>query len=193
MPQATDVKKIIIEEYKKCSVDPVYFMRKYIFVQHPKRGRILFNLYPFQSKLLNLMKDENDILILKSRQLGISTLTAAYSLWLMIFRKDTNVLALATTQNTARNLVTKVIFAYEQLPRWLQLPFLEKNKLSLRLKNGSRIIAKSSSTDAARSEAVTVLILDECIVGDSKIKIRNKKTGEVKEINIEELLESKYR
>ena len=74
----------------------------------------------------------------------------------MIFHKDKNILALATTQATARNLVTKTIFMYDQLPKWLKLTAVEKNKLSLRLKNGSRIQAKSSSSDAARSEEATL-------------------------------------
>ena len=156
-----DIKKIIAQEYIKCAKDPAHFMRKYCYIQHPTRGRILFNLYPFQDKILNLFKEEQYIITLKSRQLGISTLAAGYSLWLMLFHKDKNVLALATTQATARNLVTKVTFAYDQLPKWLRLPAVEKNKLSLRLKNGSKVQAKSSSPDAARSEAVSLLLLDE--------------------------------
>jgi hypothetical protein len=79
----------------------------------------------------------------------------------MLFHKDKNVLALATTQSTARNLVTKVQFMYDQLPSWLRLKSVEKNKLSLRLTNGSRISAKSSNSDAARSEAVSLLLIDE--------------------------------
>lgn len=162
-----DVKKIVIQEYAKCAKDPAYFMRKYCYIQHPQRGRILFNLYPFQDKVLHLFKDHQYLITLKSRQLGISTLAAGYSLWLMIFHKDKNVLALATTQATARNLVTKVQFMYEQLPSWLQLKAVEKNKLSLRLKNGSRISAKSSNSDAARSEAVSLLIIDEAAFIDN--------------------------
>jgi len=162
-----DVKKIVIQEYAKCAKDPAYFMRKYCYIQHPQRGRILFNLYPFQDKVLHLFKDNQYLITLKSRQLGISTLAAGYSLWLMIFHKDKNVLALATTQATARNLVTKVQFMYEQLPSWLQLKAVEKNKLSLRLKNGSRISAKSSNSDAARSEAVSLLIIDEAAFIDN--------------------------
>jgi hypothetical protein len=156
-----DVKQIIAQEYVKCAKDPAYFMRKYCYIQHPKRGRILFNLYPFQEKVLHLFRDNQSLITLKSRQLGISTLAAGYSLWLMLFHKDKNVLALATTQETARNLVTKTIFMYDELPKWLQLPATEKNRLSLRLKNGSRIKAKSSNTDAARSEAVSLLLIDE--------------------------------
>jgi len=164
---AQNIKQIVAQEYIKCAKDPAYFMRKYCYIQHPQRGRILFNLYPFQSEVLHLFKDHQYIITLKSRQLGISTLSAAYSLWLMIFHKDKNVLALATTQATARNLVSKVIFMYDQLPKWLKLSHVEKNKLSLRLKNGSKIQAKSSNSDAARSEAVSLLILDEAAFIDN--------------------------
>ena len=162
-----DIKKIIAQEYIKCAKDPAYFMKKYCYIQHPTRGRILFNLYPFQSKVLHLFRDSQYIITLKSRQLGISTLSAAYSLWLMLFHKDKNVLALATTQATARNLVSKTMFMYDQLPKWLRLAAVEKNKLSLRLKNGSKITAKSSNTDAARSEAVSLLLIDEAAFVDN--------------------------
>ena len=164
---AQDIKKIIAQEYIKCAKDPAYFMKKYCYIQHPTRGRILFNLYPFQGKVLHLFKDHQYIITLKSRQLGISTLAAAYSLWLMLFHKDKNVLALATTQATARNLVSKTMFMYDQLPKWLKLPAVEKNKLSLRLKNGSKITAKSSNADAARSEAVSLLLIDEAAFIDN--------------------------
>ena len=164
---AQDIKKIIAQEYIKCAKDPAYFMRKYCHIQHPTRGRILFNLYPFQEKVLHLFRDHDYIITLKSRQLGISTLAAGYSLWLMLFHKDKNVLALATTQATARNLVTKVTFMYDELPRWLKLPAVEKNKLSLRLRNGSKVQAKSSSPDAARSEAVSLLLMDEAAFIDN--------------------------
>ena len=162
-----NIKKIIAQEYIKCAKDPAYFMKKYCYIQHPTRGRILFNLYPFQSKVLHLFKENDYIITLKSRQLGISTLASAYSLWMMIFHKDKNVLALATTQATARNLVSKAMFMYEQLPKWLRLPALEKNKLSLRLRNGSKITAKSSNADAARSEAVSLLLIDEAAFIDN--------------------------
>ena len=79
----------------------------------------------------------------------------------MLFHKDKNVLALATTQATARNLVSKVQFMWENLPSWLKVDAIENNKLSLRLANGSKIQAKSSNSDSARSEAVSLLLIDE--------------------------------
>jgi hypothetical protein len=157
----TDIKDIIRQEYVKCAGDPAHFMRKYCYIQNPTRGRVLFNLYPFQDKVLNLWKDNPYSVVLKSRQLGISTLVAGYSLWLMLFHKDKNVLCIATKQETAKNMVTKVKFMYENLPSWLRIPAEENNKLTLRLSNGSQVKAVSAASDSGRSEAVSMLIIDE--------------------------------
>ena len=156
-----DLRKIIQQEYIKCAQDPVHFMKKYCYIQHPQRGRIPFHLYPFQEKVLHLWRDNPYSVVLKSRQLGISTLGGGYALWLMLFHKDRNVLCLATTQETAKNMVTKVRFMFDNLPSWLKIDSVENNRLSLRLANGSQIKAKSSNSDAARSEAVSLLLIDE--------------------------------
>lgn len=156
-----DIKEIIKQEYIKCAQDPIYFMKKYCWVQHPTRGRTQFNLYPFQEKVLTLLHKHDKSTILKSRQLGISTLVSGEALHMMIFQKDKNVLVIATKQETAKNLVTKVRFMYEQLPSWLKLPAEENNRLSLRLKNGSQVKAVSAAGDAGRSEAISLLIIDE--------------------------------
>jgi hypothetical protein len=156
-----NIKDIIKQEYIKCASDPAHFMKKYCYIQNPTRGRVIFNLYPFQDKVLNLWKDNPYSIVLKSRQLGISTLVGGYALWLMLFHKDKNVLCIATKQETAKNMVTKVKFMYENLPSWLRISADEKNKLTLRLSNGSQIKAVSAASDAGRSEAVSMLIIDE--------------------------------
>jgi len=156
-----NIKQIIKQEYIKCAKDPVYFMKKYCWIQHPTRGRVQFNLYPFQEGTLRLLQKNDRSIILKSRQLGISTLSAGISLWMMIFQKDKAILVVATKQDTAKNLVTKVKFMYDELPSWLQIGFTENNKLALRLKNGSQIKAVSAAGDAGRSEAISLLIIDE--------------------------------
>jgi hypothetical protein len=166
-----DIKQIIREEYLKCAQDPAHFMKKYCHIQHPTRGRIIFNLYPFQEKVLHLWRDNPYDIILKSRQLGISTLVAGYSLWLMLFQKDKNVLCIATKQETAKNMVTKVKFMFENLPSWLKIPAEENNKLTLRLNNGSQVKAVSAAGDAGRSEAVSLLIIDEAAFIDGIAEI----------------------
>lgn len=160
------LKQIVAEEYTKCAADPIYFMRKYCKIQHPQRGKIPFNLYPFQEDTLTQISDNRFNIILKSRQLGISTLTAAYALWKMLFHTDYNILVIAIKQDVAKNLITKVRVMYELLPSWLKGPSLEDNKMSLRLANGSQIKAISSSPDAGRSEALSLLIIDEAAFVD---------------------------
>tara|TARA_R100000951_G_scaffold116529_1_gene128815 strand:- start:5498 stop:7072 length:1575 start_codon:yes stop_codon:yes gene_type:complete len=155
------VKQALIEEFKRCSQDPVYFMKKYCYIQHPQKGKIKFDLFPFQEQSLIELNDNRFNVILKSRQMGISTLTAGYSVWNMIFREDFNVLVIAIKQDTAKNLITKVRVMHEMLPSWLRVGTEEDNRLSLRLKNGSQIKAVSSAPDAARSEALSLLVIDE--------------------------------
>jgi hypothetical protein len=159
--QKKSLKEIIAEEYKKCATDPIHFMKKYCMIQHPVRGKIPFHLFPFQEKTLTGFKDNRFNIVLKSRQTGISTLCAGFSLWNMLFNSDFNILVIATKQEVAKNLVTKVRVMHDLLPSWLKGGSMEDNKLSLRLNNGSQIKAIASSPDAGRSEALSLLIFDE--------------------------------
>ena len=89
-----NLREIIKQEYKKCIEDPIYFMKKYVKIQHPIRGTVAFELYSFQEDTLREFVDNQLNIVLKSRQMGISTLTAAYSLWLMTFHNDKNILCI---------------------------------------------------------------------------------------------------
>jgi hypothetical protein len=161
------LKEVIKEEYKKCLVDPIYFMKKYVKIQHPIRGTVNFDLYEFQEKTLTDLVDHDFNIILKSRQMGISTLTAAYSLWLMVFHKDKNVLCISINQETSKEIVTRVRFANDNLPSWLKVKEQEDNRLSLRLTNGSQIKAVSSAGTSGRSSALSLLIIDEAAFIDN--------------------------
>ena len=165
------LKDVIKEEYKKCLVDPIYFMKKYVKIQHPIRGTVNFDLYEFQEKTLTDLVEHDFNLILKSRQMGISTLTAAYSLWLMVFHKDKNVLCISINQETSKEIVTRVRFANDNLPSWLKVKEQEDNRLSLRLTNGSQIKAVSSAGTSGRSSALSLLIIDEAAFIDNIAEI----------------------
>ena len=157
----SNMKEVIKKEYLKCAQDPAYFLKKYAIIQHPMKGKIPFSLYPFQEKMINDFNNHNYNVILKARQLGISTLTAGYALWMMTFQTDKNILVIATKQDTAKNLVTKIRVMHANLPNWVKSNCVEDNKLSLRYSNGSQVKAISSTEDAGRSEALSLLILDE--------------------------------
>ena len=155
------LKEAIRQEFKKCAEDPAHFLRVYCYIQHPQKGKIKFDLYDYQEKTLREFVNKDYNILLKARQLGISTLTAGYALWMMTFYDDKNILVIATKQDVAKNLVTKVRVMHASLPTWLKQKCVEDNKLSLRYKNGSQIKAVASSEEAGRSEALSLLILDE--------------------------------
>jgi len=159
----SELRNIIKDEYEKCLKDPIYFAKQYCMIQHPKRGRIKFSLYKFQEKTLKQFLLHRHVIILKSRQLGISTLSAGYALWMALFHNDKEILVVATKQDTAKKIVTKVRVMYDNLPTWLkkQETTEENNKLSIRFSNGSQIVAAGSTSDVGRSAANSLVIIDE--------------------------------
>lgn len=155
-------KKEMMKEIVKCGKDPVYFIDSYSKITHPQEGLIPFRLYDFQKELLKDYQDNRFNVILKARQLGISTVTASYIVWLMLFHREKNVLVVATKLSVAANLVKKVKLAIKSLPEWLRIANVTiDNRNSFELSNGSLIKASSTSGDAGRSEALSLLVVDE--------------------------------
>ncbi len=151
-----------MREIVKCGKTPDYFINTYAKITHPQKGLIPFHLYDFQKKLLEDFQDYRFNVILKARQLGISTISAAYVAWLMMFHREKNVLVIATKFNTAANLVKKVKSIIKNLPDWLRISNVDiDNRTSFVLSNGSQIKASSTSGDAGRSEALSLLVIDE--------------------------------
>jgi len=150
-----------VSEILKCGKNPVYFMKEYTKIQHPVKGLIPFETYEFQDECVKSFQESRFNIVLKSRQLGLSTVTAAYALWMALFKKDKNILVIATKLPTAMNFITKVKTMLDSLPAWLLLTKFEPTKQSIRFSNGSTITAVPTSPDAGRSEALALLIVDE--------------------------------
>lgn len=162
MSEKKTIQQAIADELGKCAADFIYAIIKYFYVEHPIKGKILFKLFPFQEDVIRALQKHRFVCIGKSRQMGISTVMAAYALLNMIFRKNYKVLVIATTQEVASNLVRKVKVMYENLPSFMKAKNVTaSNKLSLELPNGSFIKAVSSSSHSGRSEALSLLIIDE--------------------------------
>lgn len=68
--QETEFTPEQLQELKKCASDPVHFIKNYIKVQHPKKGSIPFDLYPFQEKMVDAFQNKRFNINLLPRQSG---------------------------------------------------------------------------------------------------------------------------
>jgi len=158
-------KKEIRKELLKCGRDPVYFIDNYVRITHPIKGLIPFKLYDFQKDTVKDFIDHRYNVVLKARQLGISTTISAYVAWLLLFHKGKNVVVMATKLNTAANLVKKTKLAIKSLPDWMLISkIVIDNRNSFKLDNQSEVKAISTSGDAGRSEALSLLVIDEAAI-----------------------------
>src|SRR3989344_5444977 len=72
-------KKRQVDEILRCRRDPLYFFKTYARVSHPIKGPVPFETYPFQDDCVRAFLENRFVIVNKSRQLGLSTLAAAYS------------------------------------------------------------------------------------------------------------------
>jgi len=59
-----------LQDWIKCANDPLYFMEKYMWVQHPIKGKIPFEAYEYQKKMINTFNGYKDVVSLLPRQAG---------------------------------------------------------------------------------------------------------------------------
>ena len=150
-----------VQEYIKCSEDPVYFIQTYIKIVSLDRGLIPFAMYDFQAEMVEKFHDNRFNIAKLPRQTGKSTIVTSYLLWYVLFKANVNVAILANKAATSREMLQRLQLSYENLPKWLQQGILQWNRGSLELENGSKIMAASTSSSAVRGMSFNVIFLDE--------------------------------
>ena len=150
-----------VVEYMKCAKDPVYFIEKYIKVVSLDEGLVPFKLYDFQEDMVQTVHENRFTIAKLPRQSGKSTTMVAYLLHYTLFNQNMNVAILANKQAVAKDILSRLQLTYEYLPLWLQQGIVEWNKASIKLENGSKIIASSTSSSAIRGGSYNAILLDE--------------------------------
>tara|TARA_R110000824_G_scaffold202333_4_gene386593 strand:- start:41 stop:1693 length:1653 start_codon:yes stop_codon:yes gene_type:complete len=150
-----------VKEYIKCAQDPKYFIQKYIKVVSLDEGLVPFNLYDYQEDIVDIIHNNRFVIAKLPRQSGKSTTVISYILHYVLFNQSMSVAVLANKQSTAKDILSRLQLAYEYLPIWLQQGIVEWNKASIKLENGSKILASSTSASAVRGGSYNMLFLDE--------------------------------
>ena len=150
-----------IKEYKKCEKDPIYFMVNYVQVVSLDEGLVPFNMWDFQKHIVRTIHDNRFTICKLPRQSGKSTTTVSYLLHYALFNPNSNIAILANKSSTARDILSRVQLAYENLPKWMQQGVINWNKGNIELENKSVIVAAATSSSAIRGGSYNIIFLDE--------------------------------
>jgi hypothetical protein len=160
-----------VSEYLRCKTNFEYFCRTYIMIEVPGRDVPLVP-YKKQVELVNLVEEKRYVLVLKSRQIGISTIIQAYSAWLTVFFDNAVIGIISKDGKEATDFARAIRGMVEKLPEWMKPPkgplgrgFAKRTEQSFILTNGSKVYASPVNPNAPdktlRGKAITFLVIDE--------------------------------
>lgn len=148
----------------------VFFFSTFIYVVHPVRGKVHFDLYPFQKSVLYQFVKERFNIVLKFRQAGITELISMYCLWLTMYHPNKKVNIISIKDTTAKKVLKKIKYMYKNLPAYLQVPIVNGrsgeygSSSMIEFSNGSFIESIPTSSEAGRSESLSLLVIDEAAI-----------------------------
>lgn len=156
---------------------PYAFIDMVVKIESPDTEGVIipFKLWPEQQEALQSIHENRLNIVLKARQLGFTWLGLSYCLWDMLFNPGHTVVGLSKDEDNAKELVRRLGFMLQNLPRWLirhyedaegwEGPIWEPQVLNIKIKfpNGltSRFLGESSSRDSGRSFTANIVLIDE--------------------------------
>lgn len=149
--------------------NPIFFSQ-FVKVIHPILGKVPFNLYEYQiSTMLQFLKHRFNI-VLKFRQAGLTELIAMYCLWMAMYHEHKNIVIISIKDRVAKKLLRKIKFMYKNLPDHIKVPVVNGRSTDIgtasemEFSNGSIISSIPTTEEAGRSEAVSLLVIDEAAI-----------------------------
>ena len=177
----------LMSEYAKCYMDKsrIYMIRNYLKTfDATQRKEVPFKLFPRQQDLCTTLGNASNVVTTKPRQAGITTTSAAFIACEMVLadkESPQTVLAIGNTLDLAQQMLFKIRDFLLQFPLWMwgdaftnsdldiskppenkNIIFDVCNGKEIKVKNGCKIVARSSGPDASRGVGgVSWLIFDE--------------------------------
>ena len=153
-----------IREFAKCAdpiTGPEYFMSHYFYIQHPTKGRMLYEPFDYQKRLIATYHENRYSIALMPRQTGKSTSAAGYLLWYAMFIPDSTILIAAHKYTGSQEIMQRIRYAYESVPDFVRAGAVSYNKGSIDFDNGSRILSATTTENTGRGLSISLLYADE--------------------------------
>lgn len=181
--------KAHIEEIVKCAQDFEYFRDNYCIIL-TKKGYDFVEPRDYQKRLCDDLVNFKRIIALWSRQSGKTVTIATYLLWRSLFGKEENIGIAANKLGLAVEILDKMKNIFLNLPIWLSQGIKVFNKRTVEFENGCRVMTSATNGDAFRGYSLHLMYIDECVEENETVTVRDKVTGEIKEITVGELYDT---
>ena len=153
-----------VEHLLKCS-DPItgphYFLDNFFYIQHPVKGKLKYEAFDYQKRLIDSYHENRFNVNLLPRQTGKTTTAAGYLLWFAMFTPDSTILIAAHKYTGAQEIMNRIRYAYELCPDHIRCGVTSYNKQSIEFDNGSRIVAQTTTETTGRGMSLSLLYCDE--------------------------------
>jgi hypothetical protein len=153
-----------IQELALCA-DPdegyLYFCKNFFYIQHPVKGKLLFEPFEYQVNLLHSYHDHRFNINMLPRQSGKTTCAAGYLLWYAMFHPDQTILVAAHKYTGSQEIMQRIRYAYEDCPDHIRCGVTNYNKGSIEFDNGSRIVSATTTSNTGRGMSISLLYCDE--------------------------------
>jgi hypothetical protein len=163
----------------------LYFAKHFAHIQHPVKGKLLYDPYEYQLRLMDSYHSYRFNISMMPRQTGKTTCASIYLAWYAMFNPDQTILVAAHKYTGAQEIMSRIRFVYETCPDHIRAGVTSYNKQSIEFENGSRIVAQTTTGNTGRGMSISLLY---CLDGDTTtVKVRNKQTLIEEELTLAEL------
>ena len=139
----------------------LYFCNHFFNIQHPVEGKMLFEPFDYQQRLLGSYHNHRFNINMLPRQSGKTTTAAGYLLWYAMFHPDQTILIAAHKYTGAQEIMQRVRYGYELCPDYIRAGVTNYNKGSMEFENGSRIVSATTTGNTGRGMSISLLYCDE--------------------------------
>ena len=153
-----------VQDLLQCA-DPVegymYFVNNFFHIQHPTKGKMKFEPFQYQERLLHSYHDFRFNINMMPRQSGKTTCAAGYLLWYAMFHPDQTILVAAHKYTGAQEIMQRIRYGYELCADHIRCGVVSYNKGSIEFDNGSRIVSQTTTSTTGRGMSISLLYCDE--------------------------------
>ena len=139
----------------------LYFARTFAYIQHPVKGKLLFEPFEYQERLLASYHNYRFNINMLPRQTGKTTSAAVYLCWYAMFHPDQTILIAAHKYTGAQEIMQRIRYVYELCPDHIRAGVTNYNKGSIEFENGSRIVSATTTGNTGRGMSISLLYCDE--------------------------------